>query len=993
MTAETHEPRTARRRAPIAITIAIVALLVIGFFVFAGLYADVLWYDQLGFVEVLTTEWFARAILFFIGFVAMAAPVWASIQIAYRSRPVYAKLNSQLDRYQEVFEPLRRLAMYGIPAVLGIFAGVATASRWELVLTWLNRTPFGQTDPQFGFDVGFYVFELPFYRSVVGFASAVVLLSTILVIATSYLYGAIRVSGREVVISKSARIQIAVTAGLYLALQAVSIWLDQYAAVTEQSSLITGAAYTEVHAVIPGRGILAIIAAAVAILFFITAIIGRWRFPLVGTALLIVSSLIIGSLYPWVVQRFQVDPSERVLEEPYIQRNIDLTRDAYGVADIDEIPYEAKTDAEPGALRSDAETTASIRLMDPAVISSAFQQLQQFRQYYQFPDDLDVDRYPLPDGGTQDSIVAVRDVNLEGLGDASTWYNSHIVYTHGYGLVAAAGNQRSVDGQPVFLQSGIPSAGQLGDFQPRVYFGQTSPAYSIVGAPDGAKPVELDYPAGGNEAEQTQTTFDGDGGPKLDNAFKKLVYALKFQSEQIFLSDAVNDDSQILYDRDPIERVKKVAPYLTPDSDVYPSVVDGRIVWIVDGYTLSDQFPYSNKVSMSEAIADSEGLTPTLAFDEINYIRNSVKATVDAYDGTVTLYAWDQDDPILQTWQKIFPATIKPMSEMSGELMSHVRYPADLFKVQRAVLGRYHVDEAGSFYSREDAWSTPKDPTQPPASELLQPPYYLTMQMPGQDAPSYSLYSTFIPESRSDQSRNVLRGYLAVDSDAGSVAGKKSDGYGKLRLLSLPEDDNVPGPGQVQNTFNSDTAVGQQLNILAQGQSDVINGNLLTVPVGGGLLYVQPVYVKSTTNTSFPLLRKVLVAFGDRIAFQDTLDQALNVLFGGDSGAAAGDETVEPDQPGTEPGAEPGTGDGTDAGAGEGVQSTELQALLNRAQQALKNKQDALAKGDWGAYGQADAELAEIVSELVALADDGASGSQPPATEAPATPAPSSVKK
>ncbi|TYL50401.1 UPF0182 family protein [Agromyces mariniharenae] len=960
MSAQTQEPRIPRRRAPILITIGVVALLVIGFFVFVGLYADVLWYDQLGFLNVLTTEWVARIVLFLVGFIAMAVPVWASIQIAYRTRPVYAKLNSQLDRYQEVFEPLRRLAMYGIPAVLGIFAGVSASSRWELTLMWLNRTPFGTTDPQFGFDVGFYVFELPFYRSIVGFASAVVLLSLLLVIATNYLYGSIRVSGREVVISKSARIQIAVTAGIYLLLQAISIWFDQYATVTENSTLMTGAAYTDVNAVIPGRGILAAIAAVVALLFFVTAIIGRWRLPLIGTALLIVSSLIIGSLYPWVIQRFQVDPSARSLEAPYIERNIDLTRDAYGVDDIETIPFEAETDAEPGALRSDAATTANIRLMDPLVISPAFQQLQQFRQYYQFPDALDVDRYDI-DGTTQDTVVAVRDLALSGLGDAETWFNSHIVYTHGYGLVAAAGNQRSVDGQPVFLQSGIPSTGSLGEFEPRVYFGEDSPAYSIVGAPEGADPVELDYPAGASSDEQTYTTFEGDGGPALDNVFTKLVYALKFQSEQIFLSDAVNDDSQILYDRDPIERVKKVAPYLTLDSDSYPSVVDGRVVWIVDGYTLTDQYPYSNKVSMSEAIADSEGLPQSLPFDEVNYIRNSVKATVDAYDGSVTLYAWDDEDPILQTWQKIFPSTLEPMSEMSGALLSHVRYPADLFKMQRAVLGRYHVTNPGSFYSREDAWTTPNDPTAASNTQLLQPPYYLTMQMPGQDVPAYSLYSTFIPEARGEQSRNVLRGYLAVDSDAGSTDGERAEGYGTLRLLTLPEDDNVPGPGQVQNTFNGDPTVSQSLNLLKQGQSEVINGNLLTVPVGGGLLYVQPVYVKSTGNTSYPLLQKVLVAFGDQIAFQDTLDLALDVLFGGDSGAAAGDEEVEP---GTTPTTPP---EGGEQPTTPTVPDDETQALLNEAKVALQNKQAALAEGDWAAYGAADAQLAEIIAQLIEL--------------------------
>lgn len=974
MSSANAQQRPQRSRAPIVVTVAAVIALVIGFFIFAGLYADILWFDQLGFLNVLMTEWVARVVLFVIGFLGMAVPIWVSIQIAYRSRPVYAKLNAQLDRYQEVFEPLRRLAMWGVPVILGIFAGVSASSRWQTTVLWLNRSDFGQTDPQFGFDIGFFVFDLPFFRSLVGFASAVVLVAVLLVIATNYLYGAIRISGREIVISKAARVQIAITAGLYLVLQAVSIWFDQYAALTTTNDLFTGANYTDVNATIPGRAILAAIAAVVAILFFVTAIIGRWRLPLIGTALLIISSLLIGSLYPWVVQRFQVDPSERSLEAPYLQRAIDQTREAYGVADLEEIPYRPSTDAEPGALRADAETTANIRLMDPAQISPAFRQLEQFRQYYQFPDMLDVDRYVI-DGEIRDTVVAIRDLRLSGLGAGETWYNSHLVYTHGYGLVAAAGNQRSVDGNPVFLQAGIPSEGLLGDFEPRVYFGESSPEYSIVGAPEGGEPIELDYPAGGEEGEETQTTFEGDGGPKLDNIFKKLIFALKFQSEQIFLSDQVTNDSQILYDRDPAERVSKVAPYLTMDSDPYPSVVDGRIVWIIDGYTTTDAYPYSEKLSMSDAITDAQGLAPTFAFDEINYIRNSVKATVDAYDGSVTLYAWDEDEPILSSWQKIFPSTVKPMSEMSGELMSHVRYPTDLFKMQRAVLGQYHVTEPNSFYSRDDAWTTPNDPTS--QADVLQAPYYLTMQMPGQESPTFSLYSTFIPDAQGAESRNVLKGYLAVDSNAGAEAGARAEGYGTLRMLRLPQAPTVPGPGQVQNIFNSDPGVSAQLNILRQGQSEVINGNLLTVPVGGGLLYVQPVYVQSAGETSYPLLQKVLIAFGDQIAFEDTLDQALDVLFGGDSGADAGDgevvpgvdEELDPEGPSDE-----GTGEEGDDSpelptppVGDSPVDEQLRALLAEANVALQEKSAALAAGDFAAYGAADDRLADIIAAMLAL--------------------------
>jgi uncharacterized membrane protein (UPF0182 family) len=950
-----------RGRAPLAITAAIIAGLVILFFIFAGLYTDVLWFDQLGFLSVLTTQWLAGASLFLIGFVGMAVPVWASIQIAYRMRPVYAKLNSQLDRYQQVIEPLRRLAMFGIPALLGLFAGVAASTRWQPVLMWLNRTEVGRTDPQFNLDISFYLFDLPFYHSVLGFASAVVLISGIVAIATSYLYGSIRISGRDVLVSKSARIQIAVTAAIYLLLQAVSIWLDQYSTLTDTGELITGAGYTDVNATIPGRAILAGIAAVVAVLFIVTAVIGRWRLPVVGTALLIVSSLLIGSLYPWVVQRFQVVPSAKTLEEPYIERNIDLTRDAYGVADVEEIPYNATTDAEPGALREDAETTANIRILDPALVTDSFAQLEQFKQYYKFPENLDVDRYTI-DGKSQDTVVAVRDLNLAGLGAGDTWVNSKTVYTHGYGVVAAYGNQRSADGQPVFLESGIPTAGALGEFEPRVYFGESSPAYSIVGAPEGSKPVELDYPSGTDGATQTYTTFTGDAGPKLDNAFNKLIYALKFQSEQIFLADSVNEKSQILYDRDPITRVQKVAPYLTLDSDAYPSVVDGRVKWIVDGYTTSADYPYSTHVGLSDAITDTETPPQPFALDQINYMRNSVKAVVDAYDGSVTLYAWDAKEPVLQTWQKIFPSTVKPMSEMSGELMSHVRYPADLFKVQRAVLGHYHVTDPGSFYSTDDAWISPDDPQSSPTAKTLQPPYYLTMQMPGQDKPSFSLYSTFIPDATGATSRSVLTGYLAVDADAGAEDGKRAEGYGTLRLLTLPKEDTVPGPGQVQNKFNGDPSISAQLNLLKQGQSKVLNGNLLTVPVGGGLLYVQPVYVQSTGETSYPLLQKVLVAFGDEIAFEDTLDESLDVLFGGDSGATAGDTDVPPT---TEP---PADGETPPKSAtGDPATDAELKSLLQVAKQALADKQAALVDGDFSRYGAADKRLNETIAKMLTL--------------------------
>ncbi|KJL44676.1 MULTISPECIES: UPF0182 family protein [Microbacterium] len=954
-----------RTRRVIAISLAIIAALVVAFFIFASLYADWLWYDQLGFSEVLLTQWVARVVMFAVGFLGMAVPVWLSIQLAYRLRPVYARLSSQLDRYQEVVEPLRRLAMWGIPIFFGFFAGFAASAQWETTWLWFNGVATKTTDPEFGLDTGFYMFAMPFWSSLIGFASAVLLICLLVTALVSYLYGSVRIGQRELRISKSARIQLAVTAGLYLLVQGASLWLDRYKTLVEPGDRITGPGYTGVNAIIPGQTILAFAAVIVAILFFVTAIIGRWRYPLIATALLVVSAIVVGVGYPWVVNTFQVQPNRFALEEDYYQRNVDMTHEAYGVASLDQQDFTAVTDVEAGQLRDDAATTAQVRIMDPAIISPNVRQLEQYRSYYQFADPLDVDRYDI-DGVSQDTVVSVRELNLAQLGNAADWQNSAVVYTHGYGLVAAKGNDRTNEGDPVFLERGIPAAGFLSDqedFQPRVYFGEYSPTYSIVGAPAGAEPVELDYPSGEDGSGETKTTFDGEGGPSLGNVFNRLIYALKFQAEQILFSDYVNEDSQILYDRNPRDRVQKVAPYLTLDNDAYPSVVDGRIVWIIDGYTLSANYPYSSTVSLTSAISDSSNPAPRFALDDINYIRNSVKATVDAYDGSVTLYAWDESDPVLESWQKVYPSTIKPISDMSADLISHVRYPTDLFKVQRTILGVYHVDDARSFYQSDNRWQTPNDPQEETA---LQPPYYLTMQMPDQDEPTYSMFTSFIPAATAGNTRNVLMGYLAVDSNAGSEAGVKSEDYGKLRMLVIDAETTVPGPGQVQNTFNSDPQISAQINLLKQGQSEVLNGNLLTLPVGGGLLYVQPVFVQSSTGTKLPKLQKVLVSFGDKIAFEDTLNEALDTLFGGDSGADAGDTDVQP-TPGATPAPtpEPTPTEPTTPTA----PTDEYQAALQDAQQAMLDRQAALEKGDWAAYGAADERLTAAVEKLIQLGE------------------------
>lgn len=977
-------PGSGSKRSPLLLTLVSVAILLVAFIAFTQVYTEVLWFGQIGAGDVFRTMWFTRGITFLAGFVVMAVPVWLSLHLAYRNRPVYAPTTPRqenLDRYREAIEPLRRVATLAIPAVVGILSGITASAQWSTVLQWINSTPFGETDPQFGIDKSFFVFVLPGLRLIGDTLGMALVLSLIAALVAHYLFGGIRPGEqRGIVLTKTAQWQIGITVAVLVLIQAGRLWLSRYDRLTATGGIVPGVTYVDDRAALPAMAIVAIAAVLVALLFVYTAWKGNWRISIIATLTLLVLGGVSIIAYPALVQQFQVNPSQQSLESEYIQRNIDATREAFDFDDIEVTPYEPSTSGEKGALREDAETAASIRLLDPNLVSDTFRQLQQVRPYYSFPAQLDVDRYNI-DGQMRDTVIAVRELSPASV-NSQSWYNRAIVYTHGFGVVAANGNQRNPDGEPTFMESDIPPQGEFPEYEPRVYFGESSPEYSIVGGPEGATPRELDYPSdeeGGSG--QVNNTFQGDGGPSVGNLFNRLAYALKYQDEQILLSDAVNEDSQILYERHPRQRVEKLAPFLKIDGDPYPAVVDGKIKWILDGYTTAKDYPYSTPQPLQEATEDSTtatapGTVATLPDEEVNYIRNSVKITVDAYDGSVDMYQWDENDPVLKTWMKIFPGLIKPSSEMSGDLMSHVRYPEDLFKVQRELLTRYHVTTASEFYTGQDFWALPTDPTKQANSGLTQPPFYMTLQMPGQEAPSFSLTSSYIPARSSEgQSRNNLTGFLSADADAGATKGEISENYGKLRLLQLPRNTTVPGPGQAQNNFNTAPEVQRSLNLLRQGESQVQNGNLLTLPLGGGLLYVQPVYVRSAGDTSYPLLQHVLVAFGENIGFAPTLDEALDQVFGGDSGAEAGDAGTESGGGGTS---------GTSGGEEEGEQpaNKSLNDALEEARQAMEDSDAALREGNFEEYGKAQDRLRKALEDAVAadpsIAEDG---TQSPAPE------------
>jgi uncharacterized membrane protein (UPF0182 family) len=653
--------------------------------------------------------------------------------------------------------------------------------------------------------------------------------------------------------------------------------------------------------------------------------------PAVGFGLLVLSAILIGGVYPAVVQQFVVKPNALAKETPYLKREINSTRNAYAVNGAVTQTYQAAPDAAPAVLAARAAALPSVRLVDPGVVSQTFQQLQQVKSFYSFPGQLDIDRYQVPGAGPQpqDMVVGVRGLSGPPPGQAN-WINTHLVYTHGYGFVAASANTVQANGDPSFTESDIPPRGGLGSFQPRVYFGEQQTQYAIVGAPRGQAPMEFDFPDQ-TAAGQSDTTYAGGGGVPIGSPLNRLLYAIKFHEPNILLSSAVNADSRLRYIRDPLARVAKVAPFLTLDGDPYPVVAGHGIYWVVDGYTTSDGYPYAQRVDLQQATADSSspgGSAYGQRGVQLNYIRNSVKAVVNAYTGAVTLYQWDAADPVLRSWMKALPGIVKPRGDIPAALLAHLRYPQALFGVQRQILASYHVRQAQPFYGGQNFWTVPADPSGLTPNHGAQPPYYMTMSMPGYPAAEFSLTTSFVQRGRPN-----MAAYMAVDSNP------LSPDYGKIRILDLPQDVAIPGPEQVQNSFETDPTPSIQLSQLRRGGSKVTLGNLITLPVGSGFLYVEPVYVEASAAGStgaYPTVQRVFAAYGGSVGYGQTLADALGQLFG-----------VSASRPGGGPGSRP-----VQAGGSSGGANAAAVGYLKQAQDEYQQAQAALRSGNFAAYGQ-----------------------------------------
>ncbi|MCW2526719.1 MAG: conserved rane protein of unknown function, partial [Pseudonocardiales bacterium] len=696
------------RRAKIAIGVAgVLLVLLILSASLVNVYINWLWFGEVGFRSVYSKIFWTRVVLFFSFGILMALIIGVNVALAYRLRPPFRPMSPEqqnLERYRIALEPRKKIGFIALLIVMGLAAGASQQSNWSVWQLWLNGGSFGEKDPQFHLDISFYAWDYPLYRLILGFLYVAVILSILFAAGMYYLYGALRLQTPGPKITISARRHLTVLVFLFIVLKSISYWLDRYGLVFSDRGKVTGASYADVNATLPAKTILFWIAAIIAVGVLASIWLSSPLIPAVSFGVLIILSIVISGIYPALVQQISVKPNAQVKEKPFISRNIEATREAYGIGTqtstqtgmVNYVDYPGTPSIDASELTSAANsaTVSNIRVLDPNVVSPTFQQLQSLQNQYGFSSKLDIDRYTLPASGTKDYVVGVRDINPANLvGAQSNWINEHSVYTHGYGFVAAEADL-PVNTKSEFKVSDIPPTGVLKISQPEVYFGEMGVNYSIVGATSG--PSEFNGGAPGKN-------YSGKGGIGLSSILTRAAFATKYGQFNFLLNNTASAaGAKVIINRDPRQRVLKVAPYLKVDGDPYPSVIDGRIVWILDGYTTMSQYPYSEKEQLGNLTDDSlarAGRTDKQANTTFNYIRNSVKATVDAYDGTVHLYAWDPKDPLLKAWMKTFPGTVEPASNMPQGVRDHIRYPQDLFEVQRELLARYHVTDPVTFYN------------------------------------------------------------------------------------------------------------------------------------------------------------------------------------------------------------------------------------------------------------------------------------------------------
>jgi hypothetical protein len=917
----------------------------------ATLWTDYLWYDSVGHTGVWSTLVFTKVWLVAVAALFAFAMFWLNLYIADRLSPRLGVVPGSpdeelLERYQMWVEPRARWLRLLAAGFFGVLLGLGAAAWWQNWLLFSKGGSFGFTDPIFGNDIGLYVFDLPFLRDVSGWAFQLVLVLALVVVAVHYLNGGIRIQGPGAHTSSGAKAHISILLALLALLKAAMYQLDKWDLLYSSRGQVFGASYTDVNAQIPALNLLIIISLVAAAILLVNVWFRGWTLPLVAAGLWLVTSIIVGGVYPALVQRLQVEPNDVELEQPYVANNIEFTRLAYGLSDVEIEDFAASPDLTADSLAENEPTIENIRLWDPGVLNITYRQLQNIVTYYDLA-DVDVDRYLIDDELTQVMIAAreLDEPNIPGEG----WVTERLVYTHGFGSVLSPANAVAGGGSPDFFVSDIPPANSTDDpsleiTQPRVYFSDhLEPDYVIAGTGQ----AEVDFPIGGSASNVSTNHYDGAGGVKLGGFFSRIAWALRFGNLDTLISDKLSSDSKVLLERDIRDRVKRVAPFLFADADPYIVISEGRLKWVMDLYTITDRFPYS-AVASTGRLNQGAGLP-----NGFNYIRNSVKAVIDAYDGTMDLYVIDPDDPLIQANESIFPGVFKPIAELSPDIISHFRFPEDLFRVQTDMYTLYHMTEPDQFYTVADPWQIARDPSNSPRPALRAPfaddpmlPYYLLMKLPGDDTLSFLLMQPFTPRDRP----NMVSFMVAKSGPL--------EEYGRIIDFALPADSQIDGPGQVGNFINQDPVISAEFTLLGQTGSRVIQGNMLVIPIEESLLYVQPVYISADDEGSaggIPEFKRVVVSFDGQIEMRDTLDQALEAIFG-DSTGGDGDPTQPP----------------------TGTVDEQVGQLLQRAADAFAEAELALRRGDLVAWAEKIDEAQQAVEEAARLV----AGSEPVGADA-----------
>ncbi len=866
-------------------------------------YTDWLWFDSVGQLGILKTRILARVALWMIG--ALIVVGFLLVNWFYLPKRLLGKFRLEIQGRGSasltIGARLLTILLSVIVALVALTMASTAAGKWMTALRYSHGASFGLSDPIFGFDVGFYVFRLPFYRFLVSWTMGLVVV-TLIGNALIYVFaGRIR--------EAEATGHLSVLSALFLVGQAMSYQLQRWALLQSSTGVVYGAGYTDLNARVPLLYLLTGVVAIGALLLLINVRFRRWKLLLlVGGAWLVLS--LIGQFYPAAVQRFTVEPNELRLEREFIEHNIRFTRYAYKLDDIEESDYQLGGDLTFEELEENTDTLDNVRLWDWKPLRATYEQIQEIRTYYTFA-DVDIDRYML-DGRLRQVNLAVRELDIEQMReDARTWINQHLIYTHGYGLCLSPVGEVSEEGLPQLLVRNIPPESDsptLDLTRPEIYFGERTSNYVIVNA---TTEDEFDYPSGD---QNVYARYQGDAGVPMGGLFRRIAFALRFNSTPILLSSEVNPESQILFHRLLSDRVKMVAPMLWFDADPYPVIADGRVVWLYDAYTWSDRFPYSR---------------PTRG---LNYIRNSVKVAIDAYTGEMSFYVVDPDDPVIQTYQSIFPELFTSVEEMDPQLREHWRYPEQLFRIQADLYAAYHMRDPRVFYNQEDLWQTPTEVRESEKADMS--PYYVTVRLPGSEQVEFMMIRPYVPAGK----QNMIA-WLYADSDGAD--------YGQLGVYKFSKEALVYGPMQVESRIDQDPTISQQLTLWNQLGSSVNRGNLIVIPIDGVLLYIEPIYLQAEASR-LPELKRVVVSYRNRVAMANSLSAGLAQVLG------EGAVTEEPGQL-PEPGQEPGQPLPSDAAA-----------LARSAQSHYEAAQTCLEEGDWTCYGD---ELEALERDLQALVE------------------------